>query len=174
MHLTQTAIFRYNIVLSQNKGTNIWMHESNGFQMCVHLFGCFIILGWSFVHHGQWNQSDLLTPISTSKHGAWCLAFFRRVTYLWIRLEHSIWLFKQGILMKNTAQVLCVQQMGPFTRRPHWHFGRGFPECGQMFVPESSLTGLKAVHVTPELFYLSSHKWSLCLVFPWIILGGKF
>lgn len=150
------------------------MCESNGFQMCVHFSGYFIILDWSFVHPRPVKAtSDLLTPISTSKHGTWCLAFFRRVTYLWICLEHSIWLFKQCILMKNNTQVLCVQQMGPFTRRPHWHFGRGFPECGQMFVPASSLTGLKAVHVMLE-FYLSSQEWSLCLVFPWIILGGKF
>lgn len=170
MQLTQTPIFRYNIILSRNEGTNIWTCESNRFQMCFHLSGSFTILEWSFVH--PWPvkpMGDLLTPISTSKQGTWCLAFFRSVDLF----GDSIWLFKQCILMKNT-QVLCVQQMGPFTGRPHWHFGRGFPECGQMFIPESSLTGLKAVHVTLELFYLSSHKWSLCLVFLWIILGGKF
>lgn len=121
-------------------------------------FWCFIILDWSFVLPRPVKpMSDLLTPISTSKQGTWRLAFFRSVTYLWICLEHSIWLFKLCILMKNNTQVSCVQQMGPFTWRSHWHFGRGFPECGQMFVPESSLAGLEAVHVTLELFYLSSH-----------------
>ena len=32
-----------------------------------------------------------------------------------------------------------------------------FPECGQMFIPESSLAGLKAVHVTLVNYFILLH-----------------
>lgn len=72
--------------------------------------------------------------------------------------------------MQNVTQVLCEQQVEPFTRGPRWHFVMGFPEGRHIFFRVFG-HWLATVLVTLQLLYLP--LWRISMSHPSLSSIGR-